>query len=438
MTIIDHEKNKDLKTSYQAALFRCLMIGFCQDYVTPFLLLAGGTAFHVGLTSSLNSVTGSLFTLPSADIARRVGSRKRVVIIFSVLQSAALVALAILALNRQMQPVPVIVLAVFSGACQALTQPCWFSLISNLVDEDRRGVYFGWRARNIGLLTIGATFTAGCLLGFIEKYDAYAGFIILFALAGISRFMSAVFVGRVNEPAIEYSKQHDFSFWAFLTSFRRSNFVRFVFFMAGMNFSIGLASPYFAVFMLENLSFNYYYYTIINIIAPIVLYLVIPRWGRHADRTGNLKVLSFIAPLFAINPILWSISQNFFVLLFAEIISGFLWAGFTLASSNFIYDAVTPEKRTRCIAYCGVVNAVALGLGTFLGGKILPLLPEVNGHRMLCLFLISAALRLISGVTLPRMVNEVRPVDKIRSHQLLFSMIGIKPIAGIERKSMQV
>lgn len=290
MTIIDHEKNKDLKTSYQAALFRCLMIGFCQDYVTPFLLLAGGTAFHVGLTSSLNSVTGSLFTLPSADIARRVGSRKRVVIIFSVLQSAALVALAILALNRQMQPVPVIVLAVFSGACQALTQPCWFSLISNLVDEDRRGVYFGWRARNIGLLTIGATFTAGCLLGFIEKYDAYAGFIILFALAGISRFMSAVFVGRVNEPAIEYSKQHDFSFWAFLTSFRRSNFVRFVFFMAGMNFSIGLASPYFAVFMLENLSFNYYYYTIINIIAPIVLYLVIPvgagmRTGRGISRS---------------------------------------------------------------------------------------------------------------------------------------------------------
>lgn len=438
MAIADHEKNKDLKTSYHAEMFRVLMVGLCQDYVTPFLLLAGGTAFHVGLLSSLVNVTGSLATLPSADLARKAGSRKKVIVIFTACQAAALITLSILALTHLGQPYPVIIISVFSGAAGALTQPCWFSLISNLVADDRRGVYFGWRARNIGLLTIAATFTAGCLLGFLEKIDAYTGFIILFGLAGTARLISALFVSRINEPAIPYAKHHDFGFWAFVMRYRQSNFVRFVFFIAGMNFSIGLAAPYFAVFMLEDLSFNYFYYTLINIIAPVVLYLIIPRWGRHADRIGNLKVLSFIAPLFAINPVMWSISQNFFWLLIAEVISGFLWSGFTLASSNFIYDAVTPEKRTRCIAYCSVINAVALGLGTFLGGKLLDYLPEVNGHRMLCLFLISATLRVIAGLTLPRFVNEVRPVEKIRGYRLLFSMIGLKPIAGIERKSMQV
>ena len=37
MAIADHVNNKDLKTSYHAEMFRVLMVGFCQDYVTPFL-----------------------------------------------------------------------------------------------------------------------------------------------------------------------------------------------------------------------------------------------------------------------------------------------------------------------------------------------------------------------------------------------------------------
>jgi len=189
--------------------------------------------------------------------------------------------------------------------------------------------------------------------------------------------------------------------------------------------------------MLKDLHFSYMLYTVITITATLMVYIMISRWGRHADRIGNLKIIKFTSPLIGVIPLLWIFNRNPAFLFFAQVFSGFLWAGFNLCTTNFIYDAVIPEKRTRCISYFNVLNGLALCAGALLGGFLLQRLPALFGYKILTLFLISSVLRIMVGIFMPLKLEEVRPVEKVNSNELFFSMIGIKPLLGIERKTIR-
>jgi len=221
----------------------------------------------------------------------------------------------------------------------------------------------------------------------------------------------------------------------FFRRIKESNFAKFVLFVAVFNFCVFMASPFFAVFMLRELQFSYLKYTVITVTATLTIYLLMGRWGRHADEVGNLKVLRMTAPIIGILPFLWVVNHHPLWLLLVQVTSGFAWAGFNLCASNFIYDAVTPEKRTRCIAYFNVMNGLALCGGGLLGGYLIDILPPFNGYRILMLFMISSILRLAVALAIPRKLKEVRSVQHISSNKLFFSMIGIKPILGNNREN---
>src|SRR3989338_4852820 len=104
MAILAHRQNKSLNISYWAGIFGCLMTGLTQDYLTPFLLLIGGTAFHVGILSSAINLSTSLGQLPSAELTIKFHSRKTVVLLFILLQAMALMVLAGLAFQSIHQP----------------------------------------------------------------------------------------------------------------------------------------------------------------------------------------------------------------------------------------------------------------------------------------------------------------------------------------------
>ena len=119
-------------------------------------------------------------------------------------------------------------------------------------------------------------------------------------------------------------------------------------------------------------------------------------------------------------------------------LSGFAWSGFNLCATNFIYDAVTPEKRTRCIAYFNVFTGMALFLGALLGGFLLNVLPALFGYKILSLFLIASILRFITVLFLSGKIKEVRKIEQITSKELFYSVVGIKPILGVTKESRQL
>ena len=427
--------DKSLKSSFFDAMCYGGMMGFTQDYFIPFLLLLGGNARYVGVLSSLPNLAAALVQLKSADLAEKIKSRHKVITFFVLLQALMLFPMAWLAYAGGGHPVLFIILVTLFTSMGAFVIPAWGSLMSNLVSEKKRGEFFGKRNLVTGILMVSASFIAGFILHVMQKINIYQGFAIIFMGAGLCRLLSWYFLTQLYELPLEHKKEHYFNVYMFLSRIKQSNFAKFVLFVSLFNFSVCLASPFFSVLMLRELHFGYLLYTMITVTATVTVYLMMGRWGKHADKVGNLKVMKMTAPIIAILPLLWVINRQPLFLMGVQIISGFAWAGFNLCASNFIFDAVTPEKRTRCIAYFNVFNGLALCCGALIGGFLIEHLPPFWGYKILTLFLISSALRLMAALVLPQKLKEVRPVEPISSNRLFFSMIGLKPVLPMEPKS---
>jgi hypothetical protein len=121
-------------------------------------------------------------------------------------------------------------------------------------------------------------------------------------------------------------------------------------------------------------------------------------------------------------PLLWMISSLIsgnliFVIIYLFIIesfSGFIWAGFNLASGNFIYDAVSRDRMALCVAYPGVLNSLGIFFGSTFGGFIASLPTFLFSSSLLAVFLISAVFRFTSYFIMMPKIKEVREVKELK------------------------
>ena len=237
----------------------------------------------------------------------------------------------------------------------------------------------------------------------------------------------------MDEPPHRRDPASDFTFLMFVARFRESNFLKFVVFSACLTFATYLSAPFFAVFMLRDLQLSYLTYMALQVCSSFASLVALPLWGKHADLVGNVRVLRLSSFFAALIPIFWLFSHDPAYLMLIQIWGGFSWSGVTLSAANFIYDAVTPQKRVRCIAYFNVINGVALFLGSLLGGFLASRLPPLFGYRLLSLFALSCFCRLFLYLLLSRSFREVRPAHEVSIHELFFSVVGIRPLVGRAR-----
>jgi MFS family permease len=115
-----------------------------------------------------------------------------------------------------------------------------------------------------------------------------------------------------------------------------------------------------------------------------------------------------------------------------EAASGFVWGGFNLCATNFIYDAVTPGKRVQCLCYFNLINGIALFAGASLGGFLATHLPSLGGNSpLVTLFLVSAVCRLLVHFIFAPHFREVRKTyHKVKSARLFISVLGVRSLLG--------
>ncbi len=263
------------------------------------------------------------------------------------------------------------------------------------------------------------------------------GFFLIFMFAASGRFLSSHYLTQMVDLPSRQTPQSDFTFLMFIRRFRESNFVKFAFYVSSVLFTTFLAAPYFSVYMLRDLQFSYLSYMAIHVSGMTASFLAFPVWGRHADVVGNAKVLKTTGLLIPMIPFLWLIGRYPLYLMMVEMLSGFIWGGFNLSATNFIYDAVSSEKRVRCLGYFNLINGVAMFAGAACGGWLGDRLPPLLGFRLLSLIMLSGLLRLLAHGTLACVFREVRATSRrISSMQLFFSVVGIRPLAGEARESI--
>jgi MFS family permease len=426
---------ESLRVSFKDGVFASIMSGVTDQYFVPFALALGSTAQQVGWVGGLPQFFGALSQLFAVQAVYRIGGRLQLLVGTVSIQATLLLLIALLALvdlpHRVALFLVLLVLFVVNGA---LTGTAWGSLMTEYIPMRKRGRYFGWRNRILGFVHVGSMVAAGLLLYWTEAFSPVLGFFIIFAVGALARFVSAVFIARMRDVPQKRDPAADFTFFRFLARFRHSNFVKFVAFAAALTFASYLAAPFFAFFMLRDLQFSYLTYMVLQVISTVAGLIALPLWGRHADAVGNARVLRLSGFFACMIPLFWLVSRNVVYLAWVQMFAGFVWSGFTLCATNFIYDAVTPQKRVRCISYFQVLNGGAIFLGASLGGFLAAKLPPLQGYPILSLFLLSAVLRLAVYFALFNRFREVRPSREVSIQELFFSVVGIRPLTGISRE----
>jgi MFS family permease len=396
------------------------MAGLTQNYITPYALAMDATTTQVGFLTAIPYLAMILMQLIAPTLTERAGSRKRFILAGAFLHG--LIWLPILLIPFIFHTHQVWWLILFVTLCVAfdsMGNAPWNSMMADIVPEEVRGRYFSFRTRISALVALVLSFAAGGILQLLTK-NIFLAFSMIFTGALISRFFSAWFLSQMIEPPVVPSKSKRASILQLSRTLGSTNIGKFIIFNALFTFTANLASPFFSVYMLSDLKFNYLTYFIATAIPTLVTLLCIPFWGKAVDRNGNVKVLRVTMLFIPLLPILWLVSKNAYYLCGVQVLSGFAWAGCNLAVSLFLYVATRAENRTRYIALNNVLMFSGVSLGALLGGILAPHVPLILMNNLLTIFLISGVARiLVVLIFLPR-ISEVRPVAEASVSEILF------------------
>jgi MFS family permease len=423
---LNREKKRTMRLSIKEGSAAAVMAGAGEAYITPFALSIGASNFQIGLLSALPALLSPISQLVGSKLME-THPRKKIIILGPVLQAFMwfpIIALGLIYWYGRSNYIPVLLVLVYPiyALFGAGVAPSWFSLLGDTVPKRIRGKYFGKRNKICTAVTVLTTVTAAFLLDFFKtKGLVLLGFSIVFLIASISRMVSVWLLSRHYEPPFKLEGGYYFSFWQFLKKAPSNNFGKFVIYTGLMYFAVMIASPFFSVHMLKTLKFSYTTFVLVNISSTVWTFIFSAALGKFADRFGNRALMRFGSTLIPFLPFLWLFSGNPFYLAFVPQLAGGLgWAAFTLASSNFIYDTVTPPRRGICVTYFNIFIYGGTFLGSTVGGIVAAYVPITFMNNLLFIFVISGVLRaLVSIIMLPK-VKEVREVRPLSSNPLVY------------------
>lgn len=420
-------KAKTRNLSVKEGSFYGLMDGFGLRHISPFAVYLDANNKQIGFLSSLSSLLGNISQLLTLRFLKKA-SRKKILIGSTFFQALSWLLIIIIGTFYFLKRVDsesssnLLILAyglviVFGG----FLSPAWSSLMRDNISRKESGKYFGKRSKIVGIVSLVSFLVGGFILDFFEGVSIFWGFTILFAFALISRLISSYMFTKHYEPSLKISNKDYFTFFDFLKRLPKSNFAKYSLFVALIMFATAIASPFFSVYMLRNLGFNYRLWTLIMVCSSAGSFLFMTYWGKFSDRHGNyisIKISSMLIPLV---PLLWVFSPIIlqylgktvliFYLVFVEIFSGIVWAGFNLSTFNYVYDAVSRKKLVLCTIYFNILNGVGTFIGAILGG-FLSSVDKLNifGSAIIFVFLLSGILRFVVHLIFINKIKEVRKV----------------------------
>jgi MFS family permease len=138
--------------------------------------------------------------------------------------------------------------------------------------------------------------------------------------------------------------------------------------------------------------------------------------SRHINK---LLILSTIGV--TTSPLLWSLTQNYWLIMGIEFLSGCYWAAFELSTILLYYQKIDDRERTSLITYITFLNTSGMVIGSMLGAWFMKSLPAGQNHYLI-LFAVSTVLRSLVIMFAPH-VNFFGQLPRFINLNRFFNMV---------------
>jgi len=370
---------RNLRWFWFDGLFSSASDAVVLSYLSLFVLALGGTRAQIGLMSSLSSLGAALLLFPGAALVERWGRRKHMVLLGG--GGVARAALLLLGLVPLVFAGPAVVyvvigLAVVRDACANFSMPAWMAITADVVPLSWRVRYFSSRNVAMGVANILATYLFGQL---ITGVGGPAGYQLAMGLAAIIGLAATFSFARIDESPASMSLQGDdqcsetpsLSLSNLFRSLRHHpEFLALCATAALWNFSLALAGPFFNVYLVESLHASAGAVGTLSVVSSLAALPGQRLFGPLVDRWGPRRIQLISGFLIPLVPWAWLLVRSPWHVVPINLVAGFVWAGYGLASFSFLLALIPERRRPRYSALYQVIVLVALAGGAVLGGGI--------------------------------------------------------------------
>jgi MFS family permease len=382
--------------------------------LSNFLLDLGASPVEIGMLTSLPMLTNLLQPL-GALLSNRTQSRHNYgmwVLVPSRLLWLLLV-LGIIFVDRpegKSKQLVYLTLALLltTNILAALGAASWMSWLAALVPPRLRGRYYSVRNIACSLANLLCLPIGSFVVSNWKGSDEIAGYGVVLAVAivsGIASLGCQQLMIDINPQNYRSEHAETESLFARLTaSLADRNLVIFLIYFALWAFAVNLSTPFFNLYMLDNLNVELPWLTLFSSIGSCTNMLMLIVWGRIIDRFGSRPLLVCAGLVVTLMPLFWLItdlpqvrSQLAIWLAVFHVFWGGLWAAIDLGNNNIQIAIVPIEHHATFFALAAAVAGVCGALGTTAGGM---LMQYAHYEGIFGVFSLSAILRFVAIIPL--------------------------------------
>ncbi len=431
-----------IRASFRDATYTSLNIGMAESYFCAFMLALGISEVISGLGTVIPQFIGVLFQLFSIRSFFRRYSLKNRLLLFLTVQALSMIPLILIGWFKINSAIIVIgVLGIYWASLLSLNPP-WNRLIGHTVPQKFRIRFFSIRSQFGQSSVFLGLITSGLLLYWAkDKGQELQVFVGIFIAGFILKCFSWYEVKRNhNDYDLAPGSEHRVPFREFIKNISKTDQGKLILFLFFFYITVHFSAPYFNPYMLGKLKFNYLEYMIVTSIAYFGRVFAFRILQKRAKSRHINKILILSTIGIATSPLWWSLTQNFWLIVTIEFLSGCYWAGFELSTILLYFQKIDDRERTSIITYITFLNTTGMVTGSLLGAWFMKNLPASWDHYLI-LFATSTFLRIMVIIFAPH-VNFIGRIPKIlnftRAPEIFNSFNSITRLyLGKEKKKSQ-
>lgn len=407
------------------------MIALNETFAVAGAVALRASSMGIALMNSLPALLGSIGQYFSPALIHPSRGRKPIVLAGVAGQTFFLLLAALSGfLPAAIAPWAFVACYAASGLSNNLNGPYWVAWMGELMPGSARGRHFAWRSVFFSWMYLSCSLTAGILSRRFGTANApWMLFFGVFSVSAALRGISFCFLTRQYEPPARIPSE-PFSPLGFRPG---RDFAQYCLATGLYQGAATLSGPFFAVWYLRDLHFNYLFIAIALSLTVLGSITFAGFWGRLADAHGPGRVLWICAFLAALVPIPYVLTANKLVLWAGCFYSGASWGGYNLANFNQTLAATDQRHRGHYLAFSTLVVGLIGFSFSLSGGFLATRLPIVAAWRLQSLFLLSACLRFLIAIALYRLMRHAAAPAGGQPPPFYMELPGFRIGAGLIR-----
>ncbi len=418
----DNIIKKTFYVSTSEGIFAQIYMGMALGgsiFITKFALLLEANPMQIGLLFAMGHIA-AIFQILGIYVSNGLPNLKTTVVRLCFIGRSLTILIAFIPffVPKQYAMNLMLLIFFFSVTLQAITGNMWMEWIASNVPNKLRGRFFSFRQQFLLVTSLFTGYFFGVLLDifqtepndnvieFIKNALPFNNLLVSENLpyAFLLLFAFAVMIGISGLNILHYQperiieRKRIIGLKVMLAAFKDKNFRLLLIFWAWWMAAVGIGSPFWQPFMINNLKMSLYQIQFYGTISALSSLIFLRYWGKFIDKYGNKNTMTILIVLGTINPVVWLFAKEgaYWFLFIEAITSGMMWSGVGIVSMNFAMAVAPVSLRQLYIGLYGAVGGVTMAATSLLSGKFYPESREILGLNLLpeqILFALSAFFR---------------------------------------------